>query len=164
MSLIKRHGTIKHQYGQNETVLVLTDGSKRAERVAEWGLIFAETTRAAIHRIDVVDCLDSGVIIHQYEERIQDEREHERGQPSRQLMHETIDREETQNREHEPAVDVLHGVPHETILDYTAANAIDVIIIGVGERTRLTQSFIGIAFANVSRAATIPVVTLEGEV
>ena len=46
------------------TVLVHTDGSNQAKRVAEWGLIFADIARATVHRIDVVDCLDSEMIIH----------------------------------------------------------------------------------------------------
>lgn len=161
MSLSKRHGTTKRHNEQNETVLVLTDGSKRAKRVVEWELIFAEVPRSAVRRIDVIDCLDSGVIIHRHDKRTQNEREHKRKQLGRQLTSGTTEHEPTLNREHDPAVDVLHGVPHEALLDYAAANAIDSIVIGVSERTRLDQSFIGTVFVSVSRTATIPVVIIN---
>lgn len=51
---------------RRETVLVLTDGSAWASRVAEWGLVFADASSATVHHIDVIECLDSGVIVHRY--------------------------------------------------------------------------------------------------
>nr|WP_273741585.1 transposase [Natrinema soli] len=46
---------------------MLTDGSERAGRTAEWWLVFTESREATVHRIDVLDCLDSGVIVQRYD-------------------------------------------------------------------------------------------------
>lgn len=124
------------------TVLVLTDGSTQARRVAEWELVFTDAARAAIHRIDVIDCLDSGMIIHRHTDASTDKTNQIRG--------------------HEPEIEVLHGVPHEALLDYVAANAIDLVVIGVCDRTDLSHSFIGNMLATVSQTATVPVMTTRG--
>ena len=157
MSVPDRHGASKRGYGWSETILVLTDGSDRADRVAEWGLIFADASRAVVRWIEVVECLDSGVIIQYYEDCVQNKH----GYPRRRFASASAD-EITQNREHEPATDVLHGEPHEALLDYVAANAIGLVIIGVCERTRLHQSFVGSTLARVNQAATVPVVLIGG--
>lgn len=64
MSVPNQHSASKRYNGWSETVLVLTDGSDQAKRVAEWGLIFVDASRAALRWIDVVECLGSGEIIH----------------------------------------------------------------------------------------------------
>lgn len=157
MSVPDRHGASKCDNGGSETILVLTDGSDRADRVAEWGLIFADASWATVRWIEVVECLDSGVIIQDYEDCVQNER----GDPRRRFERESTG-ETTQSREHTPATDVLHGEPHEALLDYVAANAIGLCIIGVCERTRLHRSFVGSTLARVNQAATVPVVLIGG--
>lgn len=135
------------------TILVLTDGSTQAERVAEWELVFADIASATVHRIDVIECFDSGVIIYRDEGRMQNEC----GELGRRPTAAATDKP---NRKDEPAIDVLHGVPHEALLDYVAANAIDRIIISVCNRDIFTHSFIGNAFITVSQTATVPVMTI----
>lgn len=158
MSPIDRHGTTDRRNEQDETVLVLTDGSKRAERVAEWGLVFTEATSAVIHRIDVIECLDSGVIIHRHDGCVQDGCDQLRRPPTSA----TTDCLVSWTQRCEPAIDVLHGIPHEAILEYVMMNAIDRIIVSVRDRTHLEQSLLGRAFATVSQAATVPVMTIDG--
>lgn len=160
MSVPDRHGASKRDNGWSETVLVLTDGSDRAARVAEWGLIFADASRVTVRWIEIVECLDSGVIIQCYESRVQNEHGHPRRRFERASArtHDVT----TPNREHEPATDVLHGEPHKALLDYVAANAIGLCIIGVCERTRLHRSFVGSTLATVDQVATVPTVLIGG--
>ena len=157
MSVSDRHGTSKRDNGWCETILVLTDGSARADRVAEWGLIFTDASRATVRWIEVVECLDSGVIIQIYEDYVRNEH----GYPRQRF--ESISTDEiTQNRKYAPVTDVLHGEPYEALLDYVATNTIDLVIISVCGGTRLHRSFVGSTFARVTQAATIPVVLLGG--
>ncbi len=61
-----------------QNVLVLTDGTDRANRKAEWEIVFSDFPRTTIHWIEVIDCLDSGVIIRKRIEIAQNDRERRR--------------------------------------------------------------------------------------
>lgn len=143
----------------SRTALVLTDGSERARRTAEWWLVFAETPPATVHRIDVLDCLDSGVIVER------DDGggliEPDRTEPPKNG---STDRAARRHREGASTIDVLHGAPAEAILDYVAANAVDRVVTCVGDRTCRTRSFVGYTFTRVGRTAGVPVTALpEGD-
>lgn len=136
----------------SETVLVLTDGSAHAKRVAEWNLVFVGVPGTAVRRIDVLDCLDSGVVIQTNHGDSQDERERP-GEYSRST------RATNQHQQGESTIDALHGVPHEALLDYVTTNPIDGMIMSTHERTHPNRSFLGHTFARVYRAAPVPVIT-----
>lgn len=134
-------------------VLVLTDGSERAYRMTEWEIIFAEMAGATVHRIDIINCLDSGVVVRKHDSAGQDQFEQTQETPA------SVPTDCTANQKQEntttTVIDVLHGVPHEAILGYVAANGIDCLII-VCERMCLDRSLLGCTVRNVSDAATVP--------
>lgn len=138
----------------SETVLVLTDGSDTAKRVAEWGLVFVGTSGTTVHRIDVLDCLDSGVIIQTDTGSLT-----ERERLSQHLQSASPTQTANRHRRHQSTIDALHGVPHEALLDYVATNPIDCIIMSTHERMSPSRSFLGRTFAHVHRAAPVPVIT-----
>lgn len=136
-----------------QNVLVLTDGTDRANRKAEWEIVFSDFPGTTIHWIEVLDCLDSGVIIRNRTEIAQNDRERRKQSrisvaPHRMTVH---------NQEYTPAIDVLHGVPHEALLDYIETNATGRIVMSVSEPTDFNRSFIGRTFAKVDRVTTVPV-------
>lgn len=136
-----------------QNVLMLTDGSDRANRKAEWVIIFSDLPGTTIPWIEVLDCLDSGVIIRKRREIAQNDRERRRQSRISVAPY----RMKVQNQEYTPQIDVLHGVPHEALLAYVATNAIDHIVMSIGETTDLNRSFIGHTFAKVERVTTVPV-------
>lgn len=138
----------------SETVLVLTDGSDTAKRVAEWGLVFVGAPGTTVHRTDVLECLDSGVIIQTDTDGLA-ERERRGQRPPSASPTQTANR----HRRHESTIDALHGVPHEALLDYIATTSIDYIIMSTHEQTSPSRSFLGRTFAHVHRAAPVPVIT-----
>ncbi|QLG60256.1 universal stress protein [Halorarum salinum] len=133
--------------------IVLPDGGERARRTAEWWLVFAETPPATVHRIDVLDRLDSGVIV----ERDDGGGPVERDRIERPPKNGSTDRAARRHREGASTIDVLHGAPAEVILDYVAANAVDRVVTSVGDRTCRTRSFVGYTFTRAGRAAGVPV-------
>lgn len=151
MPAIDRHDTTT--LTECESVLVLTDRSDWADRVAKWGLVFTVSSNATVHRIDVVACLDSGVIVHR------DERDQDKACEFRATeRHSTATADSESNRE---TIDVLHGVPHKAINEYAAQLAVDRLIICACERSRSQRTFIGDTFTNVARTATIPTTIVE---
>lgn len=126
--------------------------------MVEWEMLFAKGSGATVHRIDVVDCLDSGVIVRKHDSGDQNKFERVRKTPP------SVPTDCTVNPEQEnttmTVLDVLHGVPHEAILGYAAANAIDCIMM-VCERTSFDRSLLGCTFRNVRDAATGPAVTVD---
>lgn len=152
-----RHSATTPHSGHG-AVLVLTDGSTWANRVAEWGLVFADASQATIHRIDVMDCFNSGVIIHRYTAG-QDQAC--TSQTTGRQPTNTNDTERGQRRGRESTIDVLHGIPHEAIRDYAVTHAVDLIIICVRERVRSEQTFLGDTLTRVTHRTTIPTMTVE---
>lgn len=158
MPPIDRHSAIT-PHSRRETVLVLTDGSAWASRVAEWGLVFVDAASATVHHIDVIDCLDAGVIVHRY---TSDQKTCESRTTGRHPTDtDRADTEPSRRRAREPTIDVLHGVPHEAIRDYAVTHAIDLIIICVRERARSQRTFLGNTLTKVTRHTTIPTMTVE---
>lgn len=145
-------------HSRRETVLVLTDGSAWATRVADWALVFADASSATVHRIDVMDCLDSGVIARRYESSHDQACEY---RTTGRYYTGTADTEPSAHRAREPTIDVPHGVPHEAIRDYAVTHTIDLIIICVRERARSERTFLGDTLARVTRSTTIPIMTVE---
>ncbi|WP_306055709.1 universal stress protein [Natronococcus wangiae] len=136
-----------------QNVLVLTDGTDRANRKVEWEIIFSDFPGTTIHWIEVLDCLDSGVIIRNRTEIAQNDRERQRqSRISVALYWMTV-----HDQEYTPAIDVLHGVPHEALLDYIETNATGRIVMSVSEPTDLNRSFVGRTFAKVDCVTTVPV-------
>lgn len=139
-----------------ETVLVLTDGTDRARRLADWTLVFIETPLMTVHHVDVLDCLDSGVIIQTHDDSGQNDSDRSERTPSQSLSHHVT----SQNHGHDPTLGVLHGVPSEALLEYLDANAIDLLIMSVRDSAYLDRTLLGNAFTRVSQTATVPTVTI----
>lgn len=140
----------------SETVLILTDGSERAGRTTEWWLVFAKSREATVHRIDVLDCLDSGVIVQRYDGG-QVERDGRERSPTSTLTGCAV----SDHHIRAATIGVLHGVPHEAILDHISANSIDRIVLSVCGMTHPTRSFVGRTFVEVRHPVTVPVVIIR---
>ncbi len=126
-----------YQYKQkSRTVLVLMDGCDRARRKAEWEGVFTDSSRTTVHHIDILDCLDSGVISRRYSRDTQNE-DRKRPSTSASLSHAM-----TQNQKYTPEIDGLHGVPSEALLNYIVANGIDRVVICMREMSNPDRSFI----------------------
>lgn len=141
-----------------ETILVLTDGSGRARRLAEWTLVFAGASGTTVHRVDVLDCLDSGVIIQTDVESVQNEDEYQ----ERTHTWPASDGVVSQSQRRASAIDVLHGNPSEALLDYIEGSAIDFTIMCICDSAYLNRTLLGRTFACVSQAATVPIITITG--
>lgn len=140
-----------------ETILVLTDGGERAKRIAEWELVFSEASEATVHRIDVLDCLDSGVIIQTDDGGGQNEHRQPERSSSRLSPYYPVNR----SQECVSAIDVLHGRPHEAILDYVATNLIDFIVLSTRDQTSPARSFFEQTFTRVHQQAPVPVIDID---
>ncbi|WP_407075694.1 universal stress protein [Natronococcus wangiae] len=133
---------------------MLTDGSERAKRKAEWVTVFA-SPEASIHQIDLLECLDSGVVIRRYS-RIQNDRKRQ----NRSFRCDSPPRSATRNQERIPVIDVLHGVPREALRDHVEECAIDRIVVIMREIETPSRLFIGHTLIKTSRFATVPVITV----
>ncbi len=141
-----------------ETVLVLTDGSSRARRLAEWALVFDGAPGNTVHRVDVLDCLDSGVVIQIHSENVQNEDEYQERTHTRAAPDSVV----SQSQGHTTTIDVLHGVPSEALLDYLEGYAIDFTIMCICDSSCLNRTLLGRTFARVNQAATVPMMTITG--
>lgn len=135
----------------SDTVLVITDGSDQAQRLAEWKLVFGEFRQTTVHQIDVLDCVDSGVIIRTHKNTKQDRRERQ-NPPSASTGTDPANR----YRGATSGIDVLHGIPHEAVLDYVTAHEIDRIIVSRRGAAECTRSRFGQLCATVSRVGGVP--------
>lgn len=135
-----------------DDILIPVDGSDGSRRGVEYGLDLARKYGATVHTLHVVDQRVYGNTPALSSDELFFEQLEDRG-------------DETLDAVVEQAADIglevvracKRGVPHEVILEYTAENDIDLIVMGRHGRTALEPPHIGSCTDRVIRLAEIPV-------
>src|SRR6056297_195584 len=137
-----------------DAVLLPTDGSEGTRAAVEHAIDHAKRYDAALHVIYVVDAR-IGVAHETTPEAIFDELEEQ----GRQAIEDAHTKARAADVETIEGV-VARGNPHQAILDYAAAEDIDLIVMGTHGRTGLDHYLIGSVTEKVVRLADVPVLTV----
>jgi len=143
-----------------DRVLIPTDGSDPAKSAEEMALGLAETHRATLHILFIVDqpTSVSGMgegfsgldgLLNALEER---------GQETTEAVV-----ERAKDRDIETTTAVRRGNPHDDILAYANDHEIDVIVMGTHGRTGVKRALLGSVTEDVVRHSEIPVLTVHRE-
>lgn len=147
----------KNQINDEEvSVLVLTDGSDRALRMAEWELFFTEFRGAHVHHLEVVKCCDSGVVLKQRESCMRNE------QNNRDLVSSKVSTFES-DQVVNSGFEVFYGRPSTAILEYANMHRIDILILAYKEKSS-RQSFLESIFARIERTTSISVLSTSASI
>ncbi|AGB32378.1 universal stress protein UspA-like protein [Natrinema pellirubrum DSM 15624] len=136
-----------------DSVLVPTDGSDHAARVAGHALGLARWFDATVHVVSVVDVsaaggvFDAGGVSPAFVERLEDE------------AAAAIERIETMTDTDRVRSAVLKGSPAATILEYADENDVDLIAMGTHGRTGVNRYLTGSVTERVVRQSDVPVMT-----
>jgi len=136
-----------------DRILVPTDGSAGASVALEEALGMAERFDATVHSLYVVDVTASGgetgaaELLDSFQEI------------GENTTRAALDRAE--NAGVDATADVVHGTPHQTILEYVDDNDIDLIVMGTHGRTGLERYLLGSVTEKVVRTADVPVLTVR---
>ncbi|MDS0284204.1 universal stress protein [Haloarcula onubensis] len=137
-----------------DAVLVPTDGSEGSREAATHAIDHANRYDAALHVLYVVDARIG--VVHETTPELVFEELEAQGERAIEAVH-------AQARA--AGVETIEGVvargdPHRAILDYTAAEDIDLIVMGTHGRTGLDHYLIGSVTEKVVRLSDVPVLTV----
>jgi len=138
-----------------DRILVPTDGSAGVELTTEEATDLAAVSGATIHGLYVVDTRDYSTLSESKWLPIETELE-EAGE--RALAE--IERAAT-DAGVESTTAIERGIPHEEILKYVDAHAIDLVVMGTHGRTGLNRFLIGSVTEKVVRSAEVPVLVVH---
>ncbi|WP_435552594.1 universal stress protein [Natrinema sp. CGMCC1.2065] len=136
-----------------DSILVPTDGSDHAARVAGHALGLARWFDATVHVVSVVDVsaaggvFDAGGVSPAFVERLEDE------------AAAAVERIETMTDTDRVRSAVLNGSPAATILEYVGEHDIDLIAMGTHGRTGVNRYLTGSVTERVVRQSDVPVMT-----
>ncbi|QCC57631.1 universal stress protein [Natrinema thermotolerans] len=136
-----------------DSILVPTDGSDHAARVAGHALGLARWFDATVHVVSVVDVsaaggvFDAGGVSPAFVERLEDE------------AAAAVERIETMTDTDRVRSAVLKGSPAATILEYVGEHDIDLIAMGTHGRTGVNRYLTGSVTERVVRQSDVPVMT-----
>ncbi|WP_455448461.1 universal stress protein [Natrinema thermotolerans] len=136
-----------------DSILVPTDGSDHAARVAGHALGLARWFDATVHVVSVVDVsaaggvFDAGGVSPAFVERLEDE------------AAAAVERIETMTDSDRVRSAVLKGSPAATILEYVGEHDIDLIAMGTHGRTGVNRYLTGSVTERVVRQSDVPVMT-----
>lgn len=135
-------------------ILLPTDGSAPARAALDRALEFAETYDATLHALYVVDAAafghldpDASIIVSGFESE------------GKQVLQIAAERAEEAGVPCETAV--VHGSPHEGILDYADEHDADLIVMGTHGRRGLDRVLLGSVTERVIRGSNVPVLTVR---
>ncbi|WP_276250642.1 universal stress protein [Haloarcula rara] len=137
-----------------DAVLLPTDGSEGTRAAVEHAIDHARQYDAALHVLYVVDAR-IGVARETTPEVIFEELEDQ----GRRAI------ESVQSQARGADVETIEGVvargdPHQAILDYAAAEDIDLVVMGTHGRTGLDHYLVGSVTEKVVRLSDVPVLTV----
>lgn len=136
-----------------ETILVPTDGSEHADRVAEHAIDVARTRGATVHVLSVVD--DRAFLV------LPDERVEAIGEELREGAVDAVER--TTDAAAEAGVEVATAVetghPAERILAYVDENDVDLVVMGTSGDD-YASNVVGSVSRQVVQSAPVPVLTV----
>lgn len=136
-----------------DRILVPTDGSSGADRAVEHAIDLARTYGAQLHVLYVVNVasLSAEVNSHQVIENFEEQ--------GREITYEVAERATDAGVE-DVTSEVVHGVPHEAILDY-AEGDMDLVVMGTHGHTGLERYLLGSVTEKVVRTSDVPVLTVR---
>jgi len=151
-----------------KNVLIATDGSKQAEKAAEYAVGVAQSCDAQLHVLSVVDVgkpRQAYEIDQDYAEEIGDNQgvdlealEEERKKPEQQFVNRINELASAEGVNATTAVTV--GKPADEILSYASANGCDLIVVGSHGRRPLTAALLGSTASSLVHAGTVPVLVV----
>jgi len=135
-----------------ECILVPTDGSDATRAPVEHAIDLATTYDAALHALNVVDTnlgfeASAAGTFESLEE-------------TGKSAVENVVREAESAGVDPIEGNVVHGTPHEAILEYVDDNDIDLVVMGTHGRTGLDRYLLGSVTEKVVRLADVPVLTV----
>ncbi|MFC6976905.1 universal stress protein [Halomicroarcula sp. GCM10025709] len=137
-----------------EGILVPTDGSEAARSAATHAIELASETDATLHALNVVDTgvvwgdVDVGMVLEALEEA------------GREAIDEVVDQATAADIGTVEA-SVASGAVHRAIVDYTAENDIDCVVMGTHGRTGLDRYILGSVTERVVRLSDVPVIATK---
>jgi nucleotide-binding universal stress UspA family protein len=137
-----------------DRILVPTDGSSGADRAVEHAIDLAKTYGAQLHALYVVNVaslsaeVNSPEVIENFEQR--------GGEVTYEVAEQATDAGVEDVRE-----EVVHGVPHEVILEYAEDEGMDLIVMGTHGHTGLDRYLLGSVTEKVVRTSDVPVLTVR---
>ncbi|MFT4905571.1 MAG: nucleotide-binding universal stress UspA family protein [Natronomonas sp.] len=138
-----------------DRILLPTDGSEASSRAIEQAIGLATETGAEIHALFVVEDIPYAP------EMMDDEVAAQLRSVGEEAL--TAIREQAE----EAGVDVVaaleEGAPHTTIIDYSEAENVDLIVMGTHGRSGLDRYLLGSVTERVVRTAEVPVLTVRME-
>lgn len=136
-----------------DSVLVPTDGSDHARRAAEHGLRLARAFGATVHVVSAVDARAAAEATGGEDGAVLDRLTAE--------ARAAVGAIEAIAGEIAVETAVLDGEPSEAVLEYAAANGVDLLAMGTHGRTGIDRYIAGSVTERVLRRATVPVLTVR---
>lgn len=136
-----------------DSVLVPTDGSDHARRAAEHGLRLARAFGATVHAVGAVDARAAAEATGGGDGPVLDRLTAE--------ARASVGAIKSMAGDAPVETAVLDGEPSEAILEYVAANGIDLLAMGTHGRTGVSRYIAGSVTERVLRRTTVPVVTVR---
>ena len=139
-----------------DAILLPTDGSAPSDAAREHAVSIAVAYDATLHAIYVIDDqslraarIDSDTIVAQFEDE------------GESLVADVAHAASEAGVACETAV--LHGHPHEVIVEYTEEHGVDLVVMGTHGRHGVQRFLLGSVTERVVRSSPMPVLTVRGE-
>lgn len=129
-------------------ILVPTDGSESSTAAVEQSLAIAASDEATVHFLHVIDvgtemsASGVGTIADELTETLEQEADEALDSAAAQAEEAGVDYERI----------LLEGVPHESIVEYSAEHAVDLIAMGASGRSGLKEHLLGSTADRVIRS------------
>ena len=136
-----------------DRLLFPNDGSEIAASAFEYAFEITSEHDATIHVLAVVDTTDESIA--RTGEGVIDDLE---GRGER-IVHEAADRATERGVSVVP--EVSHGIPHETIVEYSEKVDIDLVVVGTHGRTGFDRYLLGSVTEKIVCTSPIPVLTVR---
>jgi nucleotide-binding universal stress UspA family protein len=136
-----------------DRILLPTDGSQGSNRAVDQALELAAETGAELHVLFVVEELPYAP------EMMDGEIEARLRAIGEEAIEAIRERAETADVPLETAIE--DGVPHQSILEYTEDEAIDLVVMGTQGRSGLDRYLLGSVAERVVRGSKAPVLTVR---
>jgi len=137
-----------------DRILVPTDGSSGADRAVEHAIDLAKTYGAQLHVLYVVN--EASLSAEVNSQQVIENFEEQGGEVTYEVAERAADAGVKDVRE-----EVVHGVPHEAILEYAEDEGMDLIVMGTHGHTGLDRYLLGSVTEKVVRTSDVPVLTVR---
>jgi nucleotide-binding universal stress UspA family protein len=144
-----------------ERILVPTDGSWGSQEAVSKAVELAADYDATVHALSVVD--ESVYSAYSGDEYVHEHEGLEEG--LEEVAADAVEAvvEEAAERDVAVQTSVVHGTPHEVILDSAEEAGADLIVMGTKRRSDEYRQFVGSVTKRVADATTVPVLIVKTE-